>query len=191
MSASPRPASTGFAEARAHASRVEFGQQVRAARTVACHATDPQDRHDLLAMLGLPNPEPTPEPPPLSQALSSYVHAVAAALGVSTDGALCEVTDTATAYLALTRRWPGLPGHDLMLTWTERHGWLVAVETDPAETPVVIASLGADLTPAPALVARFVTDALAGGATAVGSPGPVADADRRGLAERMAAHSVG
>ncbi|MCO1574489.1 MULTISPECIES: hypothetical protein [unclassified Crossiella] len=48
---------TGFAEARENASRVERGQQLRAARTVACHATDDQDQHDLLAMLGLPIPE--------------------------------------------------------------------------------------------------------------------------------------
>ncbi|WP_245617441.1 DUF6292 family protein [Amycolatopsis taiwanensis] len=34
-----------------------------------------------------------------------------------------EVSDTATAYLGLARRWSARPVDDLMLVWSERHGW--------------------------------------------------------------------
>ncbi|GAA3432670.1 hypothetical protein GCM10018954_022730 [Kutzneria kofuensis] len=69
----------------------------------------------------------------LSQGLAGYLAAVATAVGVPTEGTSYEVTDTATAYLALVERRPDRPGHDLMLVWSEHAGWVVSVETEPSE----------------------------------------------------------
>ncbi|PXY24543.1 hypothetical protein BA062_27435 [Prauserella flavalba] len=94
--------------------------------------------------------------------LSGYLSAVAGALGVPADGVIFEVSDTATAYVALTRRSARWPGQDLMLLWSELRGWSLSVETRPAEPSVVLAGLGGDLVPAPRVVAAFVGDVLAG-----------------------------
>lgn len=96
----------------------------------------------------------------LSKGLAGYLRAVAAAVGVPAEGTTCEISDTATAYLALTRRCPARPGRDLMLVWSERTGWTVSVETDPDEAPITIARIDGDLLPSPETVARFVTNAL-------------------------------
>ena len=97
----------------------------------------------------------------LARGLGGYVHAVAGLLHISTEATAYEVSDTATAYLALSERSPGHPDHDLMLVWTERQGWALAVETAPAEPPAMLAYLGADLVPEPREVVRFVNDVLA------------------------------
>ncbi|WP_326564877.1 DUF6292 family protein [Amycolatopsis rhabdoformis] len=96
----------------------------------------------------------------LRRALVGYVRAVADAIGVSVEGTSCEVADTVTAYVALSRRSPRHPGRDLMLLWNSRQGWTLAVETAPAEPPLVVSRLGGDVVPEPALVARFVADVL-------------------------------
>lgn len=99
----------------------------------------------------------------LSHGLAGYVHAVADAIGVPADGTSFEVSDTLTAYLALTPRWSGRPGRDLMLVWSEHAGWAVAVETRPTETSQVVAYLGGDdPVPAPEEVASFVAGVVAG-----------------------------
>ncbi|MEV5721970.1 DUF6292 family protein [Amycolatopsis mediterranei] len=96
-----------------------------------------------------------------------------------------EISDTATAYLGLPRRWLDRPDHDVMLVWSERRGWSLAVETEPAEDPVVIARHGGDdLVPSPGAVARFVADA-AGHHTGKEGPVPVTVATRTSLAERL------
>jgi hypothetical protein len=120
----------------------------------------------------------------LALALQTYVHAVADAVGVPHDATMCEVTDTVTAYLALSQRRPEQPEQDLMLVWSERQGWAVAVETKPAESPVLLARLGEDPVPHPETVARFVTDSIAnpGGRHLAALPAPV---HRLGLAKRM------
>ncbi|HEY4460380.1 MAG TPA: DUF6292 family protein [Pseudonocardiaceae bacterium] len=97
----------------------------------------------------------------LVSGLSGYVRAVADAIDVPVEATDFEVSDTATAYLGLALRSARHPDHDLMLVWSERHGWVLAVETNPAEQPAVLACLGTDLVPEPAKVARFVTDTLA------------------------------
>lgn len=97
----------------------------------------------------------------LSRGLAGYLSAVATAVGVPPEGTTFEVSDTATAYLALTRRWRRRPGRDLMLVWSERAGWAVSVETDPGEAPVIVSRLGGDCVPTPEAVAQFVVDALA------------------------------
>lgn len=99
----------------------------------------------------------------LRRGLAGYLRAVAAAVGVPSEGTDFEISDTATAYLGLARRWTERPDQDLMLVWSERRGWSVAVETDPAEAPVVLAHLDvADVAPEPHVVAAFVDDVVAG-----------------------------
>jgi hypothetical protein len=121
----------------------------------------------------------------LSRGLAGYLRAVAEAVGVPAEATSFEISDTATAYLGLTRRWRGRPGDDLMLIWSERQGWAVAVETIPGDAPIVVAYFaGKDVVPAPAVVARFVTDVVAGRRS--GSPRPVFSSERRELAGRLA-----
>ena len=97
----------------------------------------------------------------LARGLAGYVHAVASLLHVDSEATTYEVSDTATAYLALSTQLSVRPDRDLMLVWTERHGWALAVETTPTEPPAILAYLGADLVPEPKVVARFVTSVLA------------------------------
>lgn len=128
--------------------------------------------------------------PALSRGLAGYVRAVAAAVGVPPEAASFEVSDTATAYLGLATRWSGRPGDDLMLVWSERHGWAVAVETDPGDAPVVLAYFaGPDVAPEPAAVARFVTDVVTGARSGSASPTPPARVWRQELAGRLAPYS--
>ncbi|GAA3580742.1 hypothetical protein GCM10022222_76810 [Amycolatopsis ultiminotia] len=100
------------------------------------------------------------DPQSLRRALVAYVHEVAASVGVSVACTSCEVADTVTAYVALNGRSPRFPGRDLMLLWSARQGWTLSVETAPAESPLVVARLGGDLTPVPDRVRRFVTETL-------------------------------
>jgi hypothetical protein len=157
MTATPR---TRFAEDRSRAKGELAVRQQRAVHTVASNARDRAEFTALLAMLGLE--EAVPQPVPLSQRLADYVHQVAAAIGVSADGVSHEVTDTATAYIALDQRSVTQLGHDLMLVWDERLGWYIAAETIPAEAPVVMAYLEGELVPPPLAVARFAADIAEG-----------------------------
>jgi uncharacterized protein DUF6292 len=125
----------------------------------------------------------------LGQGLAGYVRAVAAEVGVPTEGTGYEVSDTATAYLGLSDRWAG---RDLMLVWSERHGWSIAVETEPAEPPVVVAHLGGgDPVPEPAVVGQFVAEVEAGGPTGR-RPRPdfAAAGNRDLLARRLSRYAV-
>lgn len=128
---------------------------------------------------------PEPDIRTLERALGEYVRAVAAAVGVPGESATVEISDTATAYLGLPRRWPDRPDHDVMLVWNERRGWSLAVETDPAAASIVLAHQGDDVVPAPDVVARFVADTAAGGPPGRVPPGPAVAANRRSLAERL------
>jgi hypothetical protein len=121
----------------------------------------------------------------LSLGLAGYLSAVAEAIGVPAEGTTFEISDTATAYLALNRRWSHRPGKDLMLVWSERTGWTVSVETDPSEDPMVVARLGADSVPEPDVVAQFVTDALAGDRAGFEAPVVPIELNRVRLAERL------
>ncbi|MEV4049796.1 DUF6292 family protein [Amycolatopsis sp. NPDC049688] len=127
-----------------------------------------------------------PDTRTLERGLGEYVGAVAAALGVPAESMTVEISDTATAYLGLPRRWLDRPDHDVMLVWSERRGWALAVETDPADAPVLIARYGGgDLVPPPGAVARFVADAAAGHHTGQERPDPAAALTRKSLAERL------
>jgi hypothetical protein len=127
----------------------------------------------------------------LSVGLAGYLGAVADALGVPAEGTTFEVSDTVTAYLALNRRWPQRPGRDLMLVWGELTGWIVSVETDPGETPMVVARLGgADSVPEPRVVAQFVTDALARNTAAPTTLVVSVPSDRTHLAESLTRYAA-
>ena len=97
----------------------------------------------------------------LARGLAGYVRSVAGQLHVSREATAYEVSDTATAYVALSARSSVHPDRDLMLVWTEQHGWALAVETAPAESPDILAYLGADPVPEPEEVVRFVDRVLA------------------------------
>jgi hypothetical protein len=99
----------------------------------------------------------------LSQGLAGYLSAIAKALDLPAQGTSFEISDTATAYVALAGQSALVPGRDLMLVWSERTGWVLAAETDPGEPPSVIAYFGGeDPVPDPLAVAAFVDDVLAG-----------------------------
>jgi hypothetical protein len=121
----------------------------------------------------------------LARGLDGYVRAVADALEVGIEATDSEVSDTATAYLGLAVRSPAHPDRDLMLVWTERHGWALAVETAPTEPPAVLSYLGADVVPEPRDVARFVTDVLAG-SRPVGLNAPDVASGRHDVGSRLA-----
>lgn len=179
----PTTPRNAFAESGARTEPVRTDQRRRAVRIVAGQARDRTELTALLSMLGLYEPAHCP---PLSQRLAVYVHQVATAIGVPTEATGYEVTDTATAYLALDQRSHTHPDHDLMLVWDERLGWYVAVETTPTEGPVVVAYLDGDTVPTPAAVARFVADTASG--TDVARLRPISPpADRAELAARMGA----
>jgi hypothetical protein len=181
MTSTPR---TLFSEGRTRAEQERNHQQQRAVRTVAGNARNRTDFTDLLDMLGLKSPA-TAEPVPLSSRLAVYVQHVAAAIGVPADATGHEVTDTATAYLALDERSPAHPNHDLMLVWDERLGWYIAVETTPTEPPEVVAYLTGDAVPTPTTVARFVTDTTNGHSPSRIRP-VLPHAERATLANNMA-----
>jgi hypothetical protein len=117
----------------------------------------------------------------LTRGLAGYVRAVAAALGLPPQGTSFEISDTATAYLAL-RRSPGHPGEDLMLVWSERSGWALAVETEPTS---VLAYFGEDLVPEPERVGSFVREVLDGHRRPRRRPVFSTEDNRPGLAERL------
>ncbi|NIH81383.1 DUF6292 family protein [Amycolatopsis viridis] len=126
----------------------------------------------------------------LSRGLAGYLRAVAAAVGVPAEATSFEVSDTVTAYLGLSRRWPSRPGEDLMLVWSERSGWAVAVETAPDETPVVLAWFaGAEVVPEPAAVARFVTGVIEAERSTAPQPVFAVDVGRTELAARLARYA--
>jgi hypothetical protein len=182
MTSTPRSL---FVEGRTRAEEERDHQQQLAVRTVAGNARDHAEFTALLAMLGLTQPA-RQQPLPLNRRLAAYVRQVAVAVGVPTEATGHEVTDTATAYIALDERCVTHPDHDLMLVWDERLGWYVAVETNPTEPPEVVAYLEGDAVPAPAMVARFVSETTSGRCTSRIRP-VLPHTERTTLAESMAA----
>ncbi|WP_290060761.1 DUF6292 family protein [Amycolatopsis solani] len=127
-----------------------------------------------------------PDTRTLERGLARYVRAVASAVGVPAESTTVEISDTATAYLGLPLRWRDRPDHDVMLVWSERRGWSLAVETEPTQSPDVIAHQGGEnLVPAPAAVARFVADTAAGRHPGPAAPAAVKTASRTSLTEQL------
>ncbi|MFC0430312.1 DUF6292 family protein [Kutzneria buriramensis] len=125
-----------------------------------------------------------------ARGLASYVHTVAAELRVPRHAVHHEVSELSTAYLALHRRSPVFPELDLMLLWDERHGWSVALETAPADDPVVLAYLGGDVLAETDEVHRFVEDVIAGRCPGQPDAPPSLDAEQaEELVWRLAARS--
>jgi hypothetical protein len=191
-----RPQHT-FAEARARELAEREAQRRGAVRAVARRSRGHGDQVMLMSMLGLettaepPGPTAgtlalTAEPPGLGKALAGYAALVAEQVGVPAEAVTTEVTDTATAYLGLAGDTPTHPGRDLMLVWDERLGWRVAVEPGGAQREPVLRYLGGDTVPAPATVAGFARDVLAGRSREQFRPVPP-PLDRAELAARMAA----
>jgi hypothetical protein len=176
--------STQFADSRARAAREQVVQRGLAARTIAGNAQDLGDFVRLVSMLGLD--DTVGGPALLGARLATYVRQVALAVGVPAEATGYEVSDTATAYLGLSRRTADRPDQDLMLAWDERLGWYVGVETDPGEPSVVVGYLGGAAVQPPVIVARFVTEAVAGRWTTRIRP-VLATASRATLAGQMAA----
>lgn len=96
----------------------------------------------------------------LAGALERYVWKVAEALGVPRDGVSFEVTDTATAYVALGCRAVAHPDRDVMLVWSATLGWTVSIETDPAEPLIVLGRSTGEIVQSPAAVVRLVTESM-------------------------------
>jgi hypothetical protein len=77
-----------------------------------------------------------------------------------------------------------------MLVWSERDGWAVLVETDPAEPSIVVSRLGGDdPAPPPWVVARFVSDTLTSAPARPPAPAQHRP-DRRRLADRLAGYTA-
>ncbi len=127
----------------------------------------------------------------LAGALDRYVRRVAEILDVPSDGISCEVTDTATAYLALGCRSVAHPDRDVMLVWSATQGWVVSIETDPAEPLIVLGHSTGDLVPAPDAVARLVTDSVACRGTTEAPPVVAGLLGWSDLAECMERHAPG
>ncbi|WP_020501788.1 DUF6292 family protein [Sciscionella marina] len=63
----------------------------------------------------------------VESALRGYIERVAALLGLDSGSASCEVAEWASGYIALARRLPRWPDHDVALPRDQRHGWAPAV----------------------------------------------------------------
>ncbi|KMS92713.1 DUF6292 family protein [Prauserella rugosa] len=133
----------------------------------------------------------TDSTPALRRGLDGYVRAVARELDIPAESTSFEISDTATAYIGLSTRWPSLPGNDLMLIWDERTGWSLAVETTPAERGIVIAELPRDVVPAPSVVSRWVAETLSGHDETVPRQRSATAVDRHALADRLAVYTSG
>jgi len=125
----------------------------------------------------------------LHRGLDGYVRAVARAMSIADESTSFEISDTVTAYVGLSKRWPSRPGQDLMLVWDGRSGWSIAVETGPAERTVVLAEFPGDVVPDPRVVSRWVSETLSGHGGTVPLQRRAKPADRRALADRLASYT--
>jgi hypothetical protein len=184
-----RAQGSGFAEARANARVQALNMRGKAYRTVAGHATDAKDLTHLVSMLGLD--DQADDTVALVSGLAGYIRAVAVRVHVPPEGTGFEVSDTATGYVGLSESWSRYPDRDVMLVWGERHGWYLALETGPAELPVVLAYLGgSDVVPEPGVVAGFVAEVLAGRLVLSVRPAFPYVSNRDELARRLSSYAV-
>ena len=125
-----------------------------------------------------------------SRGLHRYVELVSEALGQTGDAYWVHNETPATGYIPLDDRMPAFPDRDLALLWDERHGWCVAIETASGEDLIVLSYLGSEILPAPRVVARFATDAVAGKGPGQAEPPAFREAGADDdLADRLAAYS--
>lgn len=119
----------------------------------------------------------------MASGLAGYVSEVASAVNVAQEAVTFEVSDTATAYVGLSKRRSDRPDRDLMLIWSELHGWAVAVEAEPDRAAYFG---GEDLVPEPAEVAVFVAEVVSGLDRGQPRPRFAATGDRARLAGKLA-----
>ncbi|WP_328616261.1 DUF6292 family protein [Amycolatopsis sp. NBC_00355] len=87
----------------------------------------------------------------------AYLGRVVREIGADPESCAFEIDVPAAAYVALDRRLDRFPGYDLALTWSEVHGWAVALEHDTGLDITVLAYLGGPrVLPAPEVVAAFL-----------------------------------
>ncbi|MEV0074484.1 MULTISPECIES: DUF6292 family protein [unclassified Amycolatopsis] len=104
-------------------------------------------------------------------ALTAYLRAVTAELGIGLESCTLDHASPLSAYLALDQRHPAYPNRDFALLWDEERGWAAAVETHSGEDLIVVRYLGGTVAPPPEHVARFAEAVLADDHT-VGTPDP-------------------
>src|SRR5690606_13630230 len=103
--------------------------------------------------------------------LRRYVEAVAAGLGVEAASTWSDVDDvTATAYIALDGRLPGLPEREVALVWDGRTGWALGAEPHSGEDLLIRAWFGTEPLPDPSAVVRFVEALRAGKSVGLDRP---------------------
>lgn len=93
--------------------------------------------------------------------LAGYVRAVSEVVGVLPGGTARDF-DPPTVYLALSRTHSRRPEGDLLLVWSVAAGWELVLEPTERHSAELLARFGDPLVPAPAEVARFVDEVLAG-----------------------------
>lgn len=108
---------------------------------------------------------------PAAAALSAYVGAVTAELGIGLESCTLDHASPLSAYVALDQRHPAYPERDVALVWDEERGWAAAIETHSGEDLIVLRYLGGTLVPSPRRVARF-TEAVLGDDHTLGTPDP-------------------
>ncbi|MEV8614768.1 DUF6292 family protein [Amycolatopsis sp. NPDC051373] len=109
---------------------------------------------------------------PAAPALTAYLRAVTAELGIGLESCTLDHATPLSAYLALDQRHPSYPDRDFALLWDEERGWAAAIETHSGEDLIVVRHLGTTVAPRPGEVARFVAAVLADDHT-LGTPDPV------------------
>jgi hypothetical protein len=119
--------------------------------------------------------------------LHGYVRSVCRALGLRGECSYVQADTPVSAYVPLDERLHHFPDHDVALLWDEHHGWSAAIETRGDEELRVVAALGRDLLPLPAVVAAWARDLfLAADHTAPGERPVLAGADT--LRRRLSAY---
>ncbi|MCR6490647.1 DUF6292 family protein [Amycolatopsis sp. OK19-0408] len=98
---------------------------------------------------------------PDETALTTYLCAIAAELGLSPDDTDCEATDVTCGYVEFAGQSPDHPSRDMALTWDPANGWQIATTDGTSSSLCVIATLSHDARPTPHAVAVFVTDTVA------------------------------
>jgi Family of unknown function (DUF6292) len=105
-----------------------------------------------------------------ARGLRRYVGLVTEALGYTGHAFHAQIESPAGAYIPLDERMPAFPDRDVALLWDERHGWCGAIETASGDDLIVVSYLGADVLPAPRVVARFAAELVAGSGPGQAAP---------------------
>jgi hypothetical protein len=96
------------------------------------------------------------------RSLRAYIRLVGTSMGLSCD-CVCVLTERpVSVYVAVDGHLPRHPDRDVALLWDENTGWSLAVETASGEDLIVVADMGPEIRPAPALVAAWASRLLGG-----------------------------